>query len=103
MLCTYLGHRLANCLMRQHRGPLLGEFDEQDFFGLAPWLSALKCIKQSPQLRRNETCQYPEGAVDLLEEFYVAAESGQNRKFANGWLQGRAVLRKEEKSKGCEI
>jgi hypothetical protein len=103
MLCTHLGHRLANCLMRQHRGPLLGEFDEQDFFGLASWLSALKCIKQPPQLRCNETCQYPEGAVDLLEEFYVAAESGQNRKFANGWLQERAVLRKEEKLKGCKI
>ena len=80
MLCSHLGHRLANGLMRQHRGPLLGELDEQDFFWLASLLTALKRIKQTPQLRQKETGQYPEGTVDLLEELNFAAESGQNRK-----------------------
>jgi hypothetical protein len=80
--------------MRQHRGSLLGEFNKKDVLWFNFTLTALKDIKQTTQQRRNEACHYPKGAINPLEEFYIAAESGQNLGFVMGWLWVRGGLRK---------
>ena len=73
--------------MRQHRGSLLGQFNKKDVLRFNFLIAALKNIKQATQQRRNEARQYPQGAINPLEEFYIAAESGQNLEFVMGWLR----------------